>query len=247
VGFHGITVYYTSVQSIRKPLDYDFFAGKGIHHDLSQGIHSTQEYLNRFFGTLAFGETSVLKNLELLAMPENTALANVGENVDAGLRVQPGLSAKELAVSSSADWNIMDEGCIGSPPDKASPLVNAVKRIMGKERRRSSVIKMQIVMDDNKITREHRYSVAKIHRALDEFMVDTLRLAKDGDGFYLGTNSRKDFSTFGIAFNTLRKKEWFACNVKTWLYFNSDASVDPNDFVIEDFKDYCENRMRVII
>jgi fido (protein-threonine AMPylation protein)/biotin operon repressor len=48
--------------------------------DLSRGIHATQEYLNRFFGNLIFGENNVLKNRELLAMPES-AVADVGENV----------------------------------------------------------------------------------------------------------------------------------------------------------------------
>jgi hypothetical protein len=27
--------------------------------------------------------------------------------------------------------------------------------------------------------------------------------------------------------------------VKTWLYFNSDASDNPDDFVVEDFKAFC--------
>ncbi|GHU06193.1 hypothetical protein FACS1894158_11900 [Betaproteobacteria bacterium] len=138
---HGATVYYTSAQSIRETLEYDFsqekaFNYKGLsqsqavehiakfisgiwqihafgegntrttavfaikylisfgfdvtndifaanswyfrnalvranHNDLPQGIHATQEYLNRFFGNLIFGENNVLNNRELLAMPDN--------------------------------------------------------------------------------------------------------------------------------------------------------------------------------
>jgi hypothetical protein len=109
------------------------------------------------------------------------------------------------------------------------------------------MIKMQIFMDDDKIGRENRYSVSKIHKELDKFMVGTLHLVKADDGFYLGTGSRQDFSTFGIAFNTLRKKDWFASNVRTWLYFNSDASDNPEDFVVEDFKKHCVARQLTAI
>jgi hypothetical protein len=108
------------------------------------------------------------------------------------------------------------------------------------------MIKMQIIMDDEKIAREHCYNVEKIHAALDDFMVGSLRLAKASDGFYLGTDRRRAFSRFGIAFSTLRKKEWFADNVKTWLYFNSDASDDPDDFVIEDFKVHCVTKDKAV-
>lgn len=136
---HGATVYYTSAQSIRETLDYDFarekdFSYKGLalpetiehiarfisgvwqihafgegntrttavfaikylrsfgfdvtndifaahawyfrnalvranYTDLSKGIYATQEYLDRFFRNLLFGESNTLKNRELLAVP----------------------------------------------------------------------------------------------------------------------------------------------------------------------------------
>jgi hypothetical protein len=34
-------------------------------------------------------------------------------------------------------------------------------------------------------------------------------------------------------------------NVNTWLYYNSDDSSDPDDFAIEDFKEFCFNRYQV--
>jgi fido (protein-threonine AMPylation protein) len=37
------------------------------YNDITKGIHSTQEYLNRFFGNLIFGENNDLSNRELLA------------------------------------------------------------------------------------------------------------------------------------------------------------------------------------
>jgi virulence-associated protein VapD len=101
---------------------------------------------------------------------------------------------------------------------------------------------MQIQMDVPKINRERRYNAHKMQHSIDKFMVDKLGLQKASGGFYLGSGNGKDFSMFGIAFNTLRKKDWFTDNVKTWLYFNSDASDDPSDFAIEDFKAFCDER-----
>jgi hypothetical protein len=45
-----------------------------------------------------------------------------------------------------------------------------------------------------------------------------------------------------IAMWTLGQKPWFMDNVKTWLYFNSEDSDDPNDFLVEDFKDFCAQK-----
>jgi hypothetical protein len=104
---------------------------------------------------------------------------------------------------------------------------------------------MQIKMDDDKIRMEKKYDLEKIYATIDQFMIDKLHLVKSDDGFYLGSGNGKDFSYFGLAFNTLRKKSWFMDNVKTWLYFNSDASDDPDDFVIEDFREFCFDEIRI--
>ena len=101
------------------------------------------------------------------------------------------------------------------------------------------MIKMQIIMDEGKILREEKYNLDKIYETLDRFFIDNLNLQKDKDGFYLGSGAKTDFGNFGRAVWTLGKKAWFLENVDTWLYFNSDDSDDPDDFVIEDFKEYC--------
>jgi hypothetical protein len=105
------------------------------------------------------------------------------------------------------------------------------------------MIKMQIVMDDDKIAREKRYAVDTIHDALDSYFIGRLGMKKSAGGFYLGTGSGKDFSRFGLAYGILSEKQWFLDNVKTWLYYNSDASYDPDDFVVEDFKEHCLNKL----
>ena len=109
------------------------------------------------------------------------------------------------------------------------------------------MIKMQIVMDDNKIAREGKYNSKKLYASLDAFMVAKLGFQKGDGGFYYGKGTRNDYSHFGIAMTTLGKKQWFMDNVDTWLYFNSDDSNDPNDFEIEDFKEFCQRRYQVTI
>jgi hypothetical protein len=106
----------------------------------------------------------------------------------------------------------------------------------------NTMIKMQIVMNDDKIAREGTYNVGKLHASIDDFMVKKLGLEKGDGGFYYGRGTRSDYSHFGIAMTTLGKKQWFMENVDTWLYFNNDDSTDPDDYDVEDFKDFCQRR-----
>ncbi|MDR0888077.1 MAG: Fic family protein [Candidatus Methanoplasma sp.] len=49
------------------------------YNDIPRGIHSTLEYLDRFFGNLLFEENNVLKNRELLIIPNTEISTDVGE------------------------------------------------------------------------------------------------------------------------------------------------------------------------
>ena len=75
--------------------------------------------------------------------------------------------------------------------------------------------------------------------------MEQLHLQKGEDGFYLGSGAKGDFGNFGLAMWTLGKKAWFMDNVMTWLYFNSEDSDDPDDFVIEDFKAFCAQNYQI--
>ena len=65
------------------------------------------------------------------------------------------------------------------------------------------MIKMQLVLDDEKIRLEKKVDITKIHRVVDDYLVDNLGLRKAADGFYYGDGTGRDFSRFGLAFNTL--------------------------------------------
>ncbi|MDR2108348.1 MAG: hypothetical protein LBP28_02650 [Coriobacteriales bacterium] len=107
------------------------------------------------------------------------------------------------------------------------------------------MIKMQIKMNEKKIERDGRYNLVNIYGAIDGYLVNRLGLVKRSDGFYLGTNAPEDFGNFGLAMVTLGKKDWFMDNVDTWLYFNSEDSDDPEDYAIEDFKEFCNRRYQL--
>jgi hypothetical protein len=100
------------------------------------------------------------------------------------------------------------------------------------------MIKQQIVMDSERIAKDGKYDPSKVQIYIDDFMTGRVGFIKKPNGFYVGSGSKDDFARAGFAMTTLRKKAWFMQYVKIWLHFNSDDSDDPNDFAIEDFKEY---------
>ena len=75
------------------------------------------------------------------------------------------------------------------------------------------MIKMQIVMDDDKIVRDGKYNPNKLHASLDDFMVKKLGFQKGNEGFYYGSGNHNDYSHFGVAMTTLGK------NNGLWIMF----------------------------
>jgi membrane protease subunit (stomatin/prohibitin family) len=54
----------------------------------------------------------------------------------------------------------------------------------------------------------------------------------------LESGNKDDFANFWNAILLLKDQDWFLYNVKTWLWFNSDDSSNPEDFEIEDIKEH---------
>jgi hypothetical protein len=99
------------------------------------------------------------------------------------------------------------------------------------------MIKMQILMNEQKINRDGKYSVMKIREALDNLFVNKLGLNKGDNGFYFGSDNSDDYGKFCVAYGKLRKIDWYTDNVSTWLFYISEDD-SPNDFSIEDMRDY---------
>jgi hypothetical protein len=105
-------------------------------------------------------------------------------------------------------------------------------------RKVATVQKIQVILDEQKIEREKRYSPSKVAKAVDSVFVDRYGLIKGEDGFYLESGRKDDFADFWSAILLLKDQDWFMDNVKTWLWFNSDDSLRPDDFAIEDIKSH---------
>jgi hypothetical protein len=107
------------------------------------------------------------------------------------------------------------------------------------------VKKVQVIFDESKIEAEKRYSLPKMRSALDSVFVKRYGLVKGDNGFYLESGLKDDYVDFWSAILFLKDQEWFMDNIKTWLWFNSDDSLDPEDFTIEDIKDnYAQKMLR---
>jgi hypothetical protein len=98
--------------------------------------------------------------------------------------------------------------------------------------------KMQILLDDEKIRREKRYSAEKIRDFVDTVFIEKCKLTKDADGYYIGSGAGDDLMRFGKANYLLSSKDWFLENVKSWIFYCNDDTSDPDEYVIEDVLDF---------
>ena len=107
------------------------------------------------------------------------------------------------------------------------------------------MLKLKIVMDEEKITHESRYDLSVLLSTLDSIFSNN-DLPKQGDNMYAGTGKADDYAKFWRIIWALAKKEWFMQNVKEWLWYNSDDGKDENDFAVEDILAFCkENQVGI--
>lgn len=99
------------------------------------------------------------------------------------------------------------------------------------------MLKLEIKMDDGKISREQRYSIDSIYNALEQtFRHYHLRKESEPDGtvVFYGSGQPKDYGAFGCIITSLREKAWFMDYVTKWIWYNSDDGEDEEDFAVED-------------
>jgi hypothetical protein len=107
--------------------------------------------------------------------------------------------------------------------------------------------KMQILLDEDKIKREKKYSVQKIYAFIDAVFLDKCKLRKDADGYYTGTGKAGDLSRFGRANYLLSNQPWFLDNVKVWLFFNNDDTYSSDEYIVEDVKDFYLKKINIAV
>jgi hypothetical protein len=106
------------------------------------------------------------------------------------------------------------------------------------------MLKIKVVMDDDKIRRERLYDLEKVHRAVDSVFVGDYGFIKGDGGFFIESGKKDDFVDFFDAILFLKDESWFMDNVKTWLWYNSDDSSNPEDFAIDDIKEHYLRKLR---
>lgn len=95
------------------------------------------------------------------------------------------------------------------------------------------MIKVKIVLDEDKILSEKKYSLEKIWEAVNAaFLSKSFRT--EGKGLYTGTNHPHDFANVWLICYELGQKDWFLFNVKEWKYYNSDMYENEGDYNVED-------------
>lgn len=99
------------------------------------------------------------------------------------------------------------------------------------------MLKLEIKLDENKINREQRYSVASIYQTLEKaFSSYHLKKdrAPDGTIVFYGSGNTRDYGAFGCIITSLKEKSWFMDYVIKWIWYNSDDGENDNDFIVED-------------
>lgn len=99
------------------------------------------------------------------------------------------------------------------------------------------MLKLEIVMNEEKIRKESDYDINEILNTLDSTFSQYNLPCKEkqqNKRVYVSNSSEKDFANFWSIILKLEEEKWFTQNIKKWFWYNSNGSSDPRDFVVED-------------
>lgn len=99
------------------------------------------------------------------------------------------------------------------------------------------MFKMKIVLDENRIVIDGRYTVAEVQDMLRKTL-DIVEIEQKEPNMYYGKGDKHDFGRFGGAILKLEKKEWFMPYVSTWRYWGTSGEEN----VIEEIAKFERNR-----
>lgn len=100
------------------------------------------------------------------------------------------------------------------------------------------MLKVEIEMNEAKISKENEYDLDKIYEVLDNVFAKA-KLPKIGKGIYTNGNSTHDYAHLWSIIWDLTERHWFMDNVSKFLWYKSDNGKDNNDFSVEDILEYC--------
>lgn len=110
------------------------------------------------------------------------------------------------------------------------------------------MLKLEIKLDENKISKEQKYSASSIYQILGQAF-DSYQLRKeyepDGTIVFYGSGNSRDYGAFGCIITSLKEKSWFMDYVIKWIWYNSDDGENEKDFAIEDVLYHYTKRVSV--
>lgn len=93
---------------------------------------------------------------------------------------------------------------------------------------------IKIVMDEEKIQREGKYTLEEIYKNIDD-LAEFSRMKKIDKYNYVSKNDTpSDLGCF--AYSNLEEQDWFIDNVKEWLWLDKEDGIDDILKVLKEFK-----------
>ena len=93
---------------------------------------------------------------------------------------------------------------------------------------------IKIVMDEEKIIREGKYTLEEIYKNIDD-LAEFSRMKKIDKFYYVSKNdSPSDLGCF--VWSNLEEQDWFIDNVKEWLWLDKEEGIDNILEVSKEFK-----------
>ena len=93
---------------------------------------------------------------------------------------------------------------------------------------------IKIVMDEEKIIREGKYTLEEIYKNIDD-LAEFSRMKKIDKFYYVSKNDTpSDLGCF--VWSNLEEQDWFIENVKEWLWLDKEEGIDNILEVSKEFK-----------
>ena len=93
---------------------------------------------------------------------------------------------------------------------------------------------IKIVMDEEKIIREGKYTLEEIYKNIDD-LAEFSRMKKIDKFYYVSKNDTpSDLGCF--VWSNLEEQDWFIDNVKEWLWLDKEEGIDNILEVSKEFK-----------
>lgn len=119
--------------------------------------------------------------------------------------------------------------------DKVKEVAKSIEAIANKiDTNNITEYGIKIVMDEEKIIREGKYTLEEIYKNIDD-LAEFSRMKKIDKFYYVSKNDTpSDLGCF--VWSNLEEQDWFIDNVKEWLWLDKEEGIDNILEVSKEFK-----------